>query len=117
MKKILVVTVLLATVAGCSRGKQTHTIADVAKAETITLQKGSSQGDIHYMTVVGKGYLDGTAEIVLILDGKPYKTEKLSGDVAFEWSGDWYSNSARIEYKPSSVKSGSLSLQYTFKDM
>ncbi len=117
MQKTLIIVFVLSTVAGCSRGKPTHTIADVAKAETITLQKGSSQGDIHYMTVVGTGYLDGTAEIVLILDGKPYKTEKLSGDVAFEWSGDWYSNSASIEYNPASVKSGSLSLQYTFKDM
>ncbi len=34
------------------------------------------------------GHLDGIAEMVLILDGKPYKTEKFSEDVAFEWSGD-----------------------------
>jgi len=116
MKRILTVT-LIAFLAGCSGNNQVYDIADVTKPEVITLKKASSQGNIHYMTVVGKGYLDGTAQIVLILDSKAYKTEKLSGDVAFEWSGDWYSNSAKIEYKPSSVKSGSLSLQYKFKDM
>ena len=88
----------------------------MAKAETITLQKETTQGDIHYITIVGKGNLDGTAEIVLILTGKPHKTEKLSGTVDFEWNGDWYSNSAKIEYRPSSVKSGSLRLEYNFKD-
>ncbi len=109
--------VLLVVVIGCGVVKQTHSVADVTKPETITLKKQSSQGSIHSMSVVGKGHLDGTAEIVLILNGKPYKTEHLSGDVDFQWGGDWYSDSAKIEYKPSSVKNGHLSLQYKFEDI
>ena len=116
MKKTIVILVILGTLAGCRVGRQKHTIADAAKPETIMLQKGKSQGHIHSLTVVCKGYIVGTAELVLMLDGKAYKSEKLSGDVDFQWRNDWYYNAARIEYKPTSVKSGSLSIQYKFKD-
>ena len=95
---------------------QTYDVADVTKAEIITLEKKSTQGHIHGITVIGKGHIDGDAEIVLLLSGTPYKTETLSGDVDFTWGGDWYSDSAKVEYKPSSVKSGHLSLQYAFED-
>jgi hypothetical protein len=116
MKKILALT-LMTFLVGCSGNNQEYNIADVTKPETIMLKKVSSQGNIYSMTVVGRGYLDGTAEIVLILNGKPYKTESLSGDVDFSWGGDWYSDSAKVEYKPSSVKSGNLSLKYKFEDI
>ena len=116
MKRICVLA-LIAILVGCSGNNQAYNIADVTKSETITLKKISSQGNINSMTVVGKGHLDGTAEIVLIVNGKPYKTGSLSGDVDFRWGSDWYSDSAQIEYKPSSVKSGNLSLQYKFEDI
>ena len=125
----LFVLTALALATGCGSRNQTHAIADVTKSETIILKKEASQDAIHYINVVGKGTLEGTAEIVLILNDKPYRTEKLSGTVDFQWSGEWYSDSATIEYKvimsphskrkalyTSSVKSGSLNLQYHFKD-
>jgi len=116
MKKIHLF-VLLAFVFGCSQGKQTHSIADVTKSEIVVLNKLSSQGNIIGISIVGNGHLDGSAEILLILNGKPYKTEIISGNVKFQWGGDWYSDSATIEYKPSSVAGGHLSLQYKFKDI
>jgi hypothetical protein len=116
MKKILLL-VFLAGVVGCSQNKQTLSIADVTKSKTIVLNKLSNQGNIHGISIVGNGHLDGSAEIFLILNGKSYKVETLSGDVNFKWGGDWYSDSATVEYKPSSVKSGHLKLQYDFKDV
>jgi len=137
MKTILTTLMVLALATGCGSRNQTHTIADVTKPETIILKKAASLDAIHYINIVGKGTLEGAAEITLILNGKPYRTEKLSGTVDFQWSGEWYSDSATIEYKvimspvpekvkfgewigmdlyTSSVKSGSLNLQYHFKD-
>ena len=116
MKKILIL-VLIALLAGCSGNSQVHNVADVTKSETILLKNVSSQPDIYGMVVIGKGHIDGTAEIVLMLNGKPYKTETLSEDVSFRWSGDWYNDSATIEYKPLSVRSGNLSLEYEFKNI
>jgi hypothetical protein len=128
MRRILSTVIVLALAAGCGIRNQTHAIADVTKSETIILKKAASQDAIHYINIVGKGTLEGAAEITLILNGKPYRTEKLSGTVDFQWSGEWYSDSATIEYKvimspvpermdlyTSSVRSGSLNLQYHFK--
>lgn len=114
MNKIFIL-ILLVFLMGCSDNTQTYNVADVTRPGIITLKKTDSQGDVHSMTVVGKGHLDGVAEIVLILNEKPYKTESISGDIDFTWGGDWYSKSAQVEYTPSLVKSGYLSLQYKFE--
>jgi hypothetical protein len=116
MKRIFILT-LLTLLSGCDGNRQEYHISTPAKPETIILKKVSSQGNIHSIEIVGSGYLDGTAEIVLILNEKPYITEKLSGKIDFNWNSDWYSDSATIEYKPSSVKNGKLQLQYKFKDI
>jgi len=92
------------------------TLADVIKSETIVLKKSAGQGAIHSLSVIGSGELHGDAEIILILNGGPYKTEKLSGKVDFRWGGDWYSDEAEIRYTPTSVTGGSLKLKYDFSD-
>ncbi|MEM7553426.1 MAG: hypothetical protein AAF378_04885 [Cyanobacteria bacterium P01_A01_bin.84] len=119
MNQVIERSILVASMiflVGCGSGKQTYEISDVTKESTITLRKNANQKNIHSITIMGKGYLDGDAEIVLILDNKPYKTERISGNVNFERGGDWYSDGAEIRYKPSSVKGGKLTLYYEFYD-
>jgi hypothetical protein len=116
MKKTLV-SILLIFMIGCGVSNQTYIIADVAKAETITLRKQAGQGNIHGFSVSGRGQIEGEATMILVLNGKPYKEERLSGAVDFHWEGDWYSDSVEIQYRPSSVKGGKLFLGYKFKDM
>ena len=89
-------------------------VEDVSKPETIMVMKRRSQGFISGMTIRGSGRLDGNAEIVLLLNDKPYKTERLCGKISFQWGGDWFEDSATIEYRPSSAKTGELSLNYEF---
>jgi hypothetical protein len=116
MRKYLtfILVLFLISCIGC---KQKYNIADVTKPEAITIKKDNSQGNIHRLQVVGKGYIEGTANIVLIENGKPYKSESLSGEVNFVWDGDWYYVSAQIEYDPNLVKSGTLDLEYKFYDL
>jgi hypothetical protein len=71
--------------------------------------------NIYAIHIRCSGKIDGQAEISLILNGKPYKTEQLNGKVSFSWSGDWYSDSAEIQYKPIKVSSGVLNFSYAFK--
>jgi hypothetical protein len=109
---------LLVFLGGCGGGdpKQVYQVADVTKAQTISLHKKTGQGHIHSYTVVGTGRIEGEATLSLMLNGKPYRTEHLSGDVQFKWGGDWYSDAALIAYKPTSARSGSLKVEYTFLD-
>lgn len=117
MTRLITCLALAALVSGCGIGTRTIDIADVTKGETIILKKKSGQGLIHSLTVTGAGRVDGDAEIVLILNGEPYKTEVLSGSVSFRWGGDWYSDQAEIRYKPISVTGGNLKLKYKFRDI
>jgi hypothetical protein len=117
MMKLLICLVLTALVSGCGAETRTVEVTDVTKSETIALKKDPGQGAIHSLTVKGKGRIDGNAEIVLILNGGPYRTERLSGRVDFRWGGDWYSDQAEIRYRPTSPTGGSLSLEYKFNDI
>jgi hypothetical protein len=74
------------------------------------------KGPVHSLSVRGSGTIQGHAEVTLILNGSPYRTEKLSGQVGFQWGGDWLSDEAEIRYTPTSVTSGSLKLRYKFND-
>ena len=116
MKKYLTFSLFLFLVSciGCSKN---YSIADVTKPEAITIKKDSSQGNVHRLKVVGKGSIEGTANIALIVNGKPYRSESLTGDINFLWDADWYLDSAYIEYTPVSVKRGTLVLKYNFDDI
>jgi len=117
MIKLLICLCLTAFVSGCGSGTRTVDVKDVTKSETITLKKDQGQGAIYSITVKGEGKIDGNAEIALILNGGPYKTERLSGPVDFRWGGDWYSDRAEIIYTPISTTGGSLWLSYKFNDI
>ena len=116
MKKLILCLALAALVSGCGIGSHTHNVANVTKSETIILNKNPRQGLIHSLSITGHGKISGNAEIVLILNGGPYKIETLSGSVDFRWGGDWYSDQAEIRYTPTSVTGGSLRLKYKFND-
>lgn len=115
--KILAFTILTAFAYGCGIGMHSHTISDVKKGETIILVKSPNQEDIYSLTVKGDGAIEGKAEISLFLNSKPYKVERLSGLVNFEWESDWYSDRAEIRYRSLSAKAGRLRLQYQFHSL
>ncbi len=62
----------------------------------------------------GRGQIDGAAEITLLLNGQPYKTERVNGNVRFTWRVDWHATEAVIRYAPLTAKGGSLQLRYHF---
>ena len=88
----------------------------VTKAQTTTLKRNTGHGHIHYLTITGSGEIHRAAAISLMENGKPYRTEKLSGPVKFQWQTDYYSDTADIRYEPKAVTGGNLRLEYRFKD-
>ena len=114
MKQILLSLILLFVYA-CGSPNQTYEITDVTTQQKIFLKNAKDKGNVHEMRVNGSGYIKGSAEIILMLNEKAYKTELLNGNIKFTWEGDWYSDDMEIIYKPKSVKSGKLNLTYAFK--
>ncbi len=90
-------------------------ITDVRQPETLLLT--DPEVDLpHAITIRGSGEIDGHATISLMYDGKPDRTEQLSGSVEFEWGGDWYDESAEVRYEPNDVQGGHVTLHYKFHD-
>ena len=117
MLKLLVGVLVIVLFPGCDSGVRTYDISDITKSETITLVKNQGQGAIYSLSIKGEGRIQGNAEIILILNGAPYKTKRLSGPVDFQWEGDWYSDQAEIRYIPISPINGSLRIKYKFNDL
>ena len=107
---------LILLIYGCGFLNQTYEVKDVTKKETIKLKKAPGEGNIHTLSISVSGNIDGTAEISLILKGKPYKSEAISGAFNFKWNGDWYSNEAVVLYSPNTVSKGTMTLRYKFHD-
>jgi hypothetical protein len=100
--------------ASCSPFEETAPIADLTQTTIIKLVSSNPEKHVVSLQIRGAGSIDGTAQIELMLDGKPYRSEQLQGPVSFSWGGDWYSPTAEIRYRPSNVRGGKLSLDYRF---
>ncbi len=116
MGKWIILLAGMGLLAGCSTDTREYQVADVTKPAVIILKKRPEQGSIYALSITGEGTIEGNATITLVLNGAPYKTEKLSGTVDFRWGGDWYGDSAEIRYSPGQVSGGRLILNYTFSD-
>jgi hypothetical protein len=117
MKKLIICFAIVVLVIVFRIVDRTHNLADVTKPETIILKKKAEQGAIYSNSIIISGEINGNAEISLILNGAPYKTEKLSGKVEIHWGGDWYADEVEIRYTPTLVTGGSLKLRYDFNDL
>lgn len=114
---MIILFILFVVLSRCHIYEQKVEIENAAVSDTLVLKKNSAQQHIHKLTIWVRGELDGNASLSLMLDGKLYLTEKLSGKFDHKmYSTDWYSDSAELVYKPTGVKNGSVKLIYTFFD-
>ncbi len=112
---LLIIQFILITTS-CTSYEQRSEITDLKKSQVLLLHKKSSQKNVYSMGIHCHGKLDGEAELVLMLNGAPYRTEHLKGKVNFTWGGDWYSDSMELRYQPGNVSAGQLVIEYTFTD-
>lgn len=108
---------LISLLFGCGSSNRIYEVIDVTKNETINLKKAPNKGNIHKLSISGSGNIDGKVEISLILNGKPYKSETISGSFDFKWNGDWYSDEAKVQYSPHAVSKGTIIIRYKFQDI
>jgi hypothetical protein len=72
------------------------------------------QNVVYGIDIYVYGQIEGTAELVWLEGGKPYRVLELSGAVSGRLTGDWYGEEAVLAYKPIHVTGGSLKLRYSF---
>lgn len=98
----------------CARFDQSTTFADVMRPQVLVIRAAPGAGQIHALNVRCHGNVEGDASITLMLDGRPYRTEKFQGRFSFGWSGDWYAREARLHYLPDRVRGGAITIDYRF---
>jgi hypothetical protein len=108
---VIFLSVLLAT---CTNYDHKILFSNVPIKQTIVLSNNSGKGNVYSIAIRTHGYINGRAQISLILNTSKYKTEQIGGNVNFNWGGDWYSDTAEILYEPHNVKSGELIIEYKF---
>ncbi len=101
----LVLTILM---PGCSR-KRTMTLATVTDEQRISVGDQDLEG-VHSLFLEMSGRIDGEAVIRL----ETIMEDTVSGEFVFSYSGDWYKGDAIIEYVPSGVTGGSITVEYEF---
>jgi hypothetical protein len=113
----IIAMAFLLQLTACTNHDQSASIADVRKEELVVLRHTKNTGHVYSISIRGIGNIDGEANISLVLNGEPYKTEKLKGKVNFDWGGDWYSDTAEIRYLPINVNSGEIVIEYKFSTL
>jgi len=111
VKFVLFVALLLLS-SGCTAQQQSFYLSDLSAPASFTIR--SSEKNVTSLLIQGDGYVDGQGTLSLYLDGQPYRSEKLWGDISIKWNGDWYSDSAQLVYQPATASCGHLTLKYSF---
>ena len=114
---ILLIIQLALINTSCVKYDQRLEITDLKKSQVLILQKKPNQKNVYSTSIHCYGKLEGEAQLALMLNGAPYKTEYMKGKVNFTWGGDWYSDSMELRYQPSNITSGQLIIDYTFADL
>jgi hypothetical protein len=89
-------------------------ITDSSKPAELKLQSRHHATSVTSLHVEARGKIDGAAEITLVQNGQPYKTERVNGPVKFTWRMDWYSPEAVVRYTPLTATKGTITLRYNF---
>jgi hypothetical protein len=89
-------------------------IADGSKPADLQLISRHHLDKVTTLHVEGRGNIDGEGEFTLLLNGQPYKTERVKGQVNFTWRVDWHTTEAVVRYTPLTARSGSITLRYHF---
>lgn len=97
-----------------NRGWSEVVIPDASRSNVLKLSAGPGRDKISGLRIRISGNVEGRSRVTLFHDDHPQMSTELSGKVAFEWVGDWYSPEAELRYDASGVRSGYLRVQYRF---
>ena len=99
------------------KGNRKVVLADMNTTKVIYLHKRATQEHVHSFRVKISGFVNGVAKIMLHQNspkGSSHRSAKLSGKVAIDWGGDWYTDTIVLVVTPVGQVSGSLTIEYRF---
>ncbi|OYT19823.1 MAG: hypothetical protein CCU26_09435 [Nitrospira sp. UW-LDO-01] len=110
---VTLTVVLTGLTLSCTKYDQEIKLEDVRKSQGLVLRKTAS-GPVYSIAIRGRGTISGRARVTLMEEGSLRKTETLEGRVNFQWGGDWYGDTAELQYEPINVTGGDMVIDYSF---
>lgn len=93
---------------------QEYLFTNLSHSQTVLLSKKPEQENPFAFELTAEGEISGTAEIQLLVDGKPFKQEHLSGKFKVTFQEDWFSPQMEVRYFASEKNVGTLKMSYAF---
>ena len=107
---------LLALLTGCRDADPIISVTDTGQAERLSIGKTAGQGPVKQLRLQVEGQLNGTAQLVVIMEGQPFHVFTLSDSIDLTWKDRWPHDRARLAYNPGTATGGSLRIRYRFVD-
>jgi len=107
---------LLALLTGCRDADPIISVTDTGQAERLSIGKTAGQGPVKQLRLQVEGQLNGTAQLVVIMEGQPFHVFTLSDSIDLSWKDRWPHDRARLAYNPGTATGGSLRIRYRFVD-
>ncbi len=92
-------------------------LTDINATKVIYLHKRATQEHVHSFRVRISGTINGVTEVTLHQSspkGAIHRSANISGKVAIDWGGDWYTDTIVLVVAPVGKVSGSLTIEYRF---
>ena len=107
---------LLALLTGCRDADPIISVTDTGHAERLSIGKTAGQGPVKQLRLQVEGQLNGTAQLVVIMEGQPFHVFTLSDSIDLTWKDRWPHDRASLAYNPGTATGGSLRIRYRFVD-
>jgi hypothetical protein len=107
---------LMALLTGCREADPIISVTDTGQAERLSIGKTAGQGPIKELRLEVEGQLNGTAQLVVIMEGQPFHVFTLTDSIDLTWKERWPHDRARLAYNPGTATGGSLRVKYRFID-
>ena len=93
---------------------QEYLFTDLSHSQTVILSKKPGQENPFHIELIAEGEISGSAEIQLLIVGKSFKQERLTGKFKVTIHEDWFDPQVQVRYLPSAENVGTLKIDYTF---
>ena len=115
---LLIITILLISFYFLIDRYQTYKLRNLNAKQYIYLNKKETQKNVVGYKIIFKGYIDGKAKIVIYNEDKIYNEKIISDKIEFNWGGDWYSDTIKLQYIPlSKIKKGKIEISYILESL
>lgn len=122
MKKLLIKIVVVSAIAGAGYFlyqifmPKDITIDDLNSIQTVIIEKKKGQGEIGRLelTVIGSFRSEGVGDVMLKDGNSLVRKKEVKGSFKYDMSGNWRSNTAKIEYIPFKPDKGYVTIKYKF---